>query len=244
MVIKPTHRIWPGELLMKQITTIVLLLFFFSGATFAQSPKYQEGKHYFLIDQVGNQAPSNKPVAMEFFSYLCSHCNTFEPFVKNWRKSLPEQAEFKRIPVGFGRAQWEMYSKAYVAAEMMGIMESSHEAMFDELWKRQSVKRDMNEMADFYSQFGVTRDSFLATVQSFAVDAEMRKGQQLTRSFGIRGTPSMVVSGKYRIISGPDVPDYSIMLDVVSFLIDLELAAATSEQAVSGAAEEAATADS
>ena len=229
---------------MKQITTIALLVFLWAGAAQAQQPKYQEGVHYFLIEQAGNEVPSANPVAMEFFSYLCSHCNTFEPYIENWRKTLPEQAEFKRIPVGFGRAQWELYSKAYIAAEMMGIAEQSHQVMFDELWKRQSIKRDLRDMGEFYSQFGVEANAFLATAQSFAVDAEMRKGQQLTRTYQIRATPSMVVSGKYRVTSGDNVPGFESILDVVSFLIDKELTAAAAAQAPSSKVEEEVSADS
>ena len=229
---------------MKQITTIALLIFLWAGTAYAQQPKYQQGVHYFLIEQAGSEVPSAKPVAMEFFSYLCSHCNTFDPYIESWRKTLPEQAEFKRIPVGFGRPQWEMYAKAYVAAEMMGIGDQSHQVMFDELWKRQSIKRDMRDMGEFYSQFGIEANSFVATAQSFAVDAEMRKGQQLTRAYGIRATPSMVVSGKYRVTSGDNVPGFENMLDVVSFLIDKELAAAAELHAQDAEAEEVVSADS
>ena len=46
-------------------------------------------------------------------------------------------------------------------------------------------------------------------------------------TYGISGTPSLVVNGKYRIVSSKDVPNYDVMLDIVNHLVAVESNPAT-----------------
>ena len=199
-------------------------LMLLSAAAHAQTGKsapYQEGLHYFLIQ--GAPAATTGPIeVVEAFSYLCSHCNTFEPFIGAWKKRKPDDVEFQRIPVVFGRGSWELYARGYVTAEMMNVGEDAHSAMMDRLWKEKNIMRSMDELAEFYGQFGVDKDKFLATASSFAVETRLMKDQNKIRDFGITGTPSLVVNGKYRIAGSAAVPNYDVMLDVVDFLIAKE----------------------
>jgi thiol:disulfide interchange protein DsbA len=204
--------------------TLALLSLAFSAQAQGTKPvPYQEGLHYFLID--GAPAASSGPMELvEAFSYLCSHCNTFEPYIGAWKKRKPEGVEFRRIPVVFGRGSWELYARGYVTAEMMNVGEEAHNAMMDRLWKEKNMMRSMEELAEFYSQFGVDKEKFLATSGSFAVEARLKKDQQKVQSYGITGTPSLVLNGKYRIAGSAAVPSFDVMLDVVDFLIEAESA--------------------
>ena len=94
--------------------------------------------------------------------------------------------------------------------------------MMDRLWKEKNIMRTMDELAEFYSQFGVDKDKFLATSSSFAVATRLMKDQNRVRDFGITGTPSLILNGKYRIAGNAAVPNYDVMLDVVDFLIAKE----------------------
>jgi thiol:disulfide interchange protein DsbA len=184
---------------------------------------YQEGLHYAAID--GAPATISGPMELvEAFSYLCTHCNTFEPYINAWKKRKPDHVEFKRLPVVFGRGSWEMYARGYITAEMMNLPEAAHSAMMDRLWKENNIMRSMEELADFYSQFGADRDKFLATSSSFAVQTRLMKDEQKVREYGITGTPSLILNGKYRISANAALPSYDAMLDVVDFLIASESA--------------------
>mgnify|MGYP001813784514 CR=1 FL=1 len=191
-------------------------------ATAQGTSAYQEGLHYFIIDG----APENPPEGMELieaFSYLCTHCNTFEPYIKSWIQSRkPEHVGFRRIPVVFGRNSWELYARGYVTAEMLGISEEAHEPLMDQLWKKKEILRNLDQLADFYTQFGVDKDKFIATSRSFAVDGRLRKDQLSLQEYGIRGTPALVLNSKYRIQAGAAVPNYETMLDIVDYLIARE----------------------
>ena len=203
-----------------------------SQVAMAQPAKYQEGVHYFRIDQAAGEATSDKIEVTEIFSYACSHCNTFEPYMQSWKNSKPDYIKLQRLPVAFGRRQWELFARGYMAAEMMGIAEQSHVPMMDAIWKNHQQFRSVDELADFYSGFGVEKDAFIAHYNSFAADSQMRRGQHDAQLFGIRGTPSLVVNRKYRIASNKDVPSFEVMLDVVNFLAAREheaLTAATEE---------------
>jgi len=182
------------------------------------SVQYQEGLHYFLIED-GTPAPEGSAELVEVFSYMCSHCNTFEPYINSWAKRNAENVKFSRIPVVFGRKAWEIYARAFVTAQMMGLGDDAHSGMMDKLWKEKAVMRSMEDLADFYTNYGVESKAFLATSKSFAVDARMRKEQRLVQTYGIRATPSLVLNGKYRISGNAAVPSFDVMLDVVDYLI-------------------------
>ena len=208
------------------ILSLASMFMLLGGTVQAQSDSivpYQEGLHYFEIE--GALASSDQPIELvELFSYLCTHCNTFEPYINSWKKRKSDNVGFRRIPVVFGRAAWEIYARGYVTANMMGLGDEAHVAMMDRIWKEKAVMRSMEELAEFYSRFGVTADSFLATSKSFAVDATMRKDQRQAQTYGIRGTPALVLNNKYRITGNAAVPNYDVMLDVVDYLIDRETA--------------------
>ena len=212
-------------MIRKAIIAFSLLLA--SQIGMAQGAKYQEGTHYFLLEQVPGQSVSGGVEVTEVFSYACSHCNTFEPYMQSWKKSMPENVTLRRIPVVFGNRSWELMARAYVTAEMMGIAEESHVGMMDAIWKQRKQFRNLDQLAEFYAGFGVEEEAFKAHYQSFAADSQMRRGQKDVMTYGISGTPSLVVNGKYRIVSSKDVPNYDVMLDITNHLVALESNPAT-----------------
>jgi len=210
-------------MIQKVIFAAALLLG--SQLAMAQLEPYQEGVHYFKIAQVPADTGSDTVEVTELFSYACSHCNTMEPYVQSWKQTKADNVEFNRISVAFGRKAWEMMARAYITAEMLGIVEESHTAMMDAIWKDRRQFRSVDELADFYSGFGVERSAFLANYQSFAADSQLRRSQRDVKLFGITGTPSLVVNRKYRVQSNKNVRDFNAMLDVVDFLVAKETAA-------------------
>jgi thiol:disulfide interchange protein DsbA len=193
-----------------------------SQVAMAQQEVYQEGVHYFNIGQLPAETGSDIVEVTELFSYACSHCNTFEPYVHSWLKTKAENVEFNRIAVGFGRRSWEMMARAYIVSEMLGIAEESHMAMMDAIWKQGKQFRNLDDLANFYSGFGIEKSAFTAHFESFAADSQLRKTQRDVQLFGITGTPSMVVGRKYRVTSNKNVKGFDEILKVVDFLVAKE----------------------
>jgi thiol:disulfide interchange protein DsbA len=211
-------------MLNRIIITLSLLLG--SQAILAQD-QYEEGKHYFKIDQPPGQVATGEVELIEAFSYMCSHCNTFDPYMEAWKKRKPEYATLRRLPVVFGRGNWELMARGYTTAEVMGIANESHVAMMDSIWKQGKVYRNVEDLGDFYAGFGVSKEDFISNYSSFAVDSMMRKGQRDVAQFGVSGTPTLIIDGKYRVQSSKDVPGFDSMLAVANYLIEKEHAAAT-----------------
>jgi protein dithiol oxidoreductase (disulfide-forming) len=225
---------------IRLLSVVGAALLTFTGGALAQSPaagQYQENIHYTTIPDAPAAAGDEVDV-IEAFSYMCNHCATFEPYITSWKKRKPEHVAFKRIPVVFGRNTWELYARAYVTAEMMGIADEAHGGLMDKLWKEQTVLRDMDELAKFYSSFGVKPEEFVATSRSFAVDARMRRDQRFLQNAGVRGTPSMIVNGKYLVAGNAAVGNFDVLLDVVDFLIERESAALVAPAAAAAAGAE------
>jgi thiol:disulfide interchange protein DsbA len=202
------------------ITSLLVISSPAQAQTDKQVP-YQEGLHYTLIEGAPPLS-GDTMILEEAFSYLCTHCNTFDPYVESWAQRKPDHVEFRRIPVVFGRESWELYARGYVTAQMMDVSEEAHGALMNRIWKEKKIIRNMDELATFYSQFGLDKEKFLSTSRSFAVDGMLRKDQSLVRSYGIRGTPSMVLNGKYRIAGSAAVANYDVMFDIVDYLIELD----------------------
>jgi thiol:disulfide interchange protein DsbA len=207
-------------------TVLMTSLLLGAPALQAQGAKpvpYEEGLHYTTIENAPAGTPGEHEL-VEAFSYLCSHCNTFEPYLNAWKKNKPENVDFNRIAVVFGRGSWELYARGYVTAQMLNIGDEAHTAMMERLWTDKEIMRSMEELAAFYSQFGVDAEKFLATSKSFAVESRLSRDQRKVQEYGVTGTPTLILDGKYRVSPSPAVGNFDVMLDVVDFLIEQESA--------------------
>ena len=182
---------------------------------------YLEGKHYFEIKQAAAPSSGNAVEVIVVFSYLCSHCNTLEPYVEAWVKKQDDNVRMSRMHVNFGGAS-EMYARAYIVSEMTGVAEQSHPALMKAIWQERKRFRNVDQLAEFYTQFGLEKERFMANFQSFAADSQLRRVERDTQIFGVTGTPSIIVNRKYR------VPNTTYVWEVVDYLVAKETAAAGS----------------
>ena len=93
---------------LRILMVCVAALLLFSNVAQAQAGKpvpYQEGLHDFLIEGAPTKSDGTMQLE-EAFSYLCTDCYTFEPYVASWKQRKPENVKFRRIPVVFGRGSW------------------------------------------------------------------------------------------------------------------------------------------
>lgn len=202
---------------------VFLLVALLSTSVFAQNDEaFQEGLHYTRINDATATTVGDSVAVYEVFGYLCPHCYSFQPFVTAWEKKLPEGVEFIRVPAIFSAA-WEPLGRAYLTSEMLGVADKGHDDLFTAIHKEKKQVRSIEDAADFYTQYGVDKANFLSTASSFAIDAKVRKHQALVRKWGVRGTPSLVINGKYLISVSKDVPQPK-MIEVADYLIAKELA--------------------
>ncbi len=176
---------------------------------------WTEGVNYFLVVPARpTSLPPGKVEVTEVFSYACPACNLFVPTMHKLKKSLPPNAVFDFLPASFNPSEdWPMFQLAYCTAQVLGVADQAHDAMFDAVWKTnelaimdpsgQSIKSQLPTIADaagFYNRHaGVPVDKFLATAKSFAVDVKVRSAEDLIKGYKVDRTPTIIVNGKYRL---------------------------------------------
>jgi protein dithiol oxidoreductase (disulfide-forming) len=133
---------------------------------------------------------------------------------------------FSYMPAVFGGV-WEIYGRAFYAAETMGILDKAHSATFTKLHTERRPVNSIEDVAGLYTDYGVSQEDFLAAMQSFAVNAKIARAQQTVQRFGVESTPTIIVNGKYRVTSPlPQNGGFPRMLEIVDALVAKERAAA------------------
>jgi thiol:disulfide interchange protein DsbA len=183
---------------------------------------YDEGIEYISIKPPVATDNSSKVEVVEMFWYGCPHCYAFEPKLVAWLKHLPANVEFIRIPAIFpNHPLWELHARAYYTAELLGVLDKTHEALFDAIHKKRQSLFTEDALANFYAKYGVDKKLFKETMHSFGVQMKVDRAKELSRRYGIDGVPTLIINGKYRtyasITNGEDG-----MLKVTDYLIEKE----------------------
>ncbi|MBS7458035.1 thiol:disulfide interchange protein DsbA/DsbL [Coralloluteibacterium stylophorae] len=182
-----------------------------------------EGTHYVRIAQPVELAPTpGKIEVVEMFGYTCPHCAALEPVLDNWKADLPADVEFRYLPAAFG-GYWVPYARAFFAAETLGLVDATHNAMFQAIHVERALPvspQAAPQIAEWYGQHGADAEAFASTMDSFAINAKLARSNQLAQQWGIEGTPSIVVDGKYRVMTTRE--GFERMLQTVDYLIDQE----------------------
>lgn len=189
-------------------------------ASMATPVAYVEGVHYKPTAQ--RIATSDKKVVevVELFSYSCPHCFHLDPQVEQWKKTLPANVVFSRVPAIF-RDSWLELARVFYAAEATGDLEKLHSVIFKEIHVDKRRLETEDQLLDFIAEQGIDRDMFEKTMNSFSVKAKVKKALLLSQTSGITGVPSMMVNGKY-IVDAPMAGGMPELLKVVDFLIQQE----------------------
>ncbi len=195
-----------------------------AAETAAPTPAtWVEGQHYFLIEGAKPATPGKVDVT-EVFSYACPHCAHFQPFADQLKAKLPKQATFNYLPAIFHES-WEPYARAFYTAQSLNALDRTHQALFDALHRDHKQLTNIQQLSDFYAELGVDQKTFLGTAQSFVVTGKLQESLDKVRAWGIDGTPSIVVNGKYRI-TGTSAGSLDKMIDLTLWLVQKELSAA------------------
>ncbi|WP_448099002.1 thiol:disulfide interchange protein DsbA/DsbL [Luteibacter yeojuensis] len=187
----------------------------------ASTPSYTEGTQYVTIGAPQRLDPKNGKVeVVEVFSYGCIHCAHYEPKVEQLQKELPKGVVFHAIPAAFNDA-WLPYAQAYYAAKKLGVAEKAHAALFKAIHTDHYPIRTIEELADWYAaNYGVDKAKFLAAANSGETRDRILADTKLIQAWGIDGTPTVVVDGKYR---SAQIKDFDELNGVAKFLVDKEL---------------------
>jgi thiol:disulfide interchange protein DsbA len=201
---------------MKKLLMFLSLLM---SSAMLQAAGYTEGVDYKKVTQVPTDT-GDKVEVLEFFWYGCPHCFTFEPYIKDWKKTKPANVEFVRVPAIF-RPDWEIQARAYYALSNMGVIEDLHGKIFAAINKDKKRLNNKALITDFVVKNGVNRENFEKEYSSFSVDSMVRKAKKKQTAFNIQGVPSIAVNGKY-LTSGSMSGSYDNLIKIMDHLIEKE----------------------
>lgn len=186
-------------------------------------PAPREGTDYFAIDppQPLGTSPGKVEIA-EVFSYTCIHCAKLDTLLPAWKASLPANVEFIYVPMAHGG--FEQVARGFYAAQALGELERTHTAMFKAFTEqRRGGTGSAADVADIYADLGLDEATVLATMKSFGVNASMARNLKAVPRWGVDGTPTLVVAGKYRVVVTADRGHQGV-LDAAAWLAQRELA--------------------
>jgi thiol:disulfide interchange protein DsbA len=192
-------------------------------ATFAQAAtplRFQEGVDYELITPAQPTADPAKVEVLEAFWYGCPHCYRFQPFIERWLQTKPENVNYVRLPAVLNES-WVLHTRAYYTEEALGITDKIHTDLFHAIHRDKRRIDTEQSLMEFFTARGVSEDQFRSTFHSFAVESKVQRARQMTQRYGIDGTPSVVINGKYR--TGPGMTrSYDRLIDVMNYLVAQE----------------------
>lgn len=176
-------------------------------------------KDYRVIQPAQATDAGNKIEVTEFFYYGCPHCFELESALKTWLKKKPKDVEFRQQPAVF-RDTWVPLTRTFYALESMGLLDEMHEKVYQAIHDDGLGLSDEGMMTKWVGQQGVDPRKFSEAYRSFAVQNKTQRAIQITRDYQVRGTPSIVVAGKY-VTSPAMTGNVDKFFQVVDELIDM-----------------------
>lgn len=195
---------------------VLVLCSIVCGSAMAQS-RYVRGTHYMEITPPQQTSNPARIEVVEVFWYGCSHCANFEPYLERWLANKPGDVDFLRLPAVFSANQ-EAHARAFFAAEKLGVITAVHPLIYQAIHTHNQPLNTEGQLADLFAKNGVIQDDFRKAFLSYEVDGKLNRARQLSRLYGISGTPSIVVNGRYWT-SGSLAGSYVDMLKIVDELV-------------------------
>lgn len=164
--------------------------------------KWKPGVNY---DPIVPAQPTNvspgKVEVVEVFWLGCPHCYAFEPYVQKWLKDKPSYIEFVRVPVMWGpahRAHARLFytlqalNRADLFERAFDAIQTQHQPLI-----AQSDDETLKLQEAFAQANGVSPEEYAKAYNSFSVNTNLQRAEDLTQRYQVQGVPLVVIDGKY-----------------------------------------------
>jgi thiol:disulfide interchange protein DsbA len=186
----------------------------------AWAQDYSDGNGYTTIKNPVRTANPDKVEVVEIFWYGCPHCYSLDPITQAWKKTITDDVDFKYMPAVFGR-NWLAHAKAFHVADILGVEEKLHADLFNAIHQDHKRMNSEDELAEFFTNYGVSEDEFRKQYNSFAVNSRLSQADAKIRAYGARGVPGLIVNGKY-LVTAATAGGNNNIYSVVDYLIEQE----------------------
>jgi protein dithiol oxidoreductase (disulfide-forming) len=184
----------------------------------AYAANWEQGVHYRELAEPQPVQTGEQIEVRELFWYGCPHCYTLEPYIENWIRNKPEQAEYLPVP-GIFHSQSEFHARAFYTFEALGITEDVHRDFYDELHQRGNRIYNLEGLTEFAARHDVDADELRNAFDSFSVDANVRNANQMFRKYGATGVPTIIVDGRY-LVTVSSAGGHEQLMELINFLVD------------------------
>ncbi|EFG8849421.1 thioredoxin domain-containing protein [Escherichia coli] len=204
---------------------LIFLLFCGLGITcmpHTQAAVPVEGKDYTMLKMPVEDAPA----VVEFFSFYCPPCAAFSSrfFVSQAvDKILPAGEKVVKYHVSTMGPMGEELTEAWSVAKVLGVEDKVELPLFVAVQVNRNITTEAS-IRQVFIDAGISERDYDAAKNSMAVRALTAKQQEAARTYGVTGTPSFFVKGKYLINNGAIQPSSEqgygkAFADVVSALL-------------------------
>lgn len=176
-----------------------------AASLFASASHAQSGQQYVEINP---PQPSNSPgkvEVLEFFAYTCPHCAVIEPMIAEWAKTKPDDVVLIQVPIAFN-ASMKPLQQLYYTLQTLNRPDLNAK-VFSAMHVERKRLFDKKAMAAWAAEQGVDGAQFDSIFDSFSVETQVQRANQLAQAYKIEGTPTFAVGGKF--ITSPTLANNS-----------------------------------
>ncbi|SEQ89425.1 thiol:disulfide interchange protein DsbA [Nitrosomonas sp. Nm51] len=180
------------------ITVLIVFLGIMLSSTAGTHAGIVAGSDYKVLQNPQPTQDSERIEVIEFFWYGCPHCNNLHPHVKAWLKNKPDDVDFRYVPAIF-RNNWIPGAKTFYTIEAMDEIETLHDRVYEAIHRDKINLNDETVLFNWVARQGVDKEKFINHYQSFTVQNQVARSNQMMRQYQLTGVPVFVVAGQYMV---------------------------------------------
>ena len=178
-----------------------------------------EGQHYEVLDEpVETQVDEGQIEVLEVFWFGCPHCYRLQSHVNEWYETLDDDVTIEKMPATMG-GDWNTHANAFYAAKELGIEEDLHADFFDAIHQDERSLTDEDEIAAFFTDYGVSEEEAKEALTAFNVRSNVNKANSRMRDMRLMGVPALVVDGRY-VVTPSSAGSLENMPNIADALVD------------------------
>lgn len=178
---------------------LMIALATFGFSTLASAANLVEGHHYEVLPEaVETQVGDGQIEVTEAFWYGCPHCYNLQSALGPWYESLDDDVVVVHLPGTMG-GDWNKHAAAFYAAEELGIREALHADFFDAIHQNGRRLTEVDDVAAFFSDYGVSEEEARQALSSFSVKSRVNQAHARLRAMRLMGVPALIVDGRYLV---------------------------------------------